>query len=556
MPGAVIVANQATGAGAGTPGVARNDLWQNQQVNLVVGTSGNSSVEWALLDKPVGSSASLTNASQSGGGPYADCTFTPDLVGTYRIQLVTNGGGPGNVQILVLRVRYDNTGVLTHRGWAIPAKGEVDGESNYGSNLKGWSEPLEFIFEDIFSSLAGSLPSTPLATPNTIAARGASAESAFGNLTTTKAITPEVASTGAVAIRPATGNPTSFFDALTELVRIQLAGSVRALDFQGAAAARIVSGGDLSFQCASGSKVSIKENATGIIDLSDESTVATLAGQGAGGTELSSSTGDLRFKCPTGSKISFKENATGIVDLSDESTISTLAGQGSGGTELSSATNNLVLKCPSGSKVSIKENTTGVIDLSDESTVATLAGQGAGGTELSSATGDLKLKCPSGAKVTVSEGSTLVVEISDSSNVALLEGKGSSGTRVKSSTNDLEFDTPTSKDFVFKINGTEVFRGGRIIANPLSADGTLAAYKRNRITGGTTFTLPAANSVPDGVAVVVKKVSYSTAITINPAGSDTIDGAASYSVLDSSLPNGNATFISDGTSRWDAFPPA
>lgn len=160
MPGAVIVANQATGAGAGSPGVARKDLWQSRQINLVVGTSGNSSVEWSILWKPIGSSSTLTNASQSGGGPYSDCTFTPDLVGTYRIQLVTNGGGPGNVSVLVFRVRYDSSGVLANRGWAYPAAGEVDGESNYGGNTAGWGEVLETILEDvrIFVASGGGVP--------------------------------------------------------------------------------------------------------------------------------------------------------------------------------------------------------------------------------------------------------------------------------------------------------------------------------------------------------------------------------------------------------------
>lgn len=150
MPGAVIVINQPTGAGAGTPGVARNDLWQNQMVELQIGTGGNANPVWTLLDKPPGSSTSIDNPNS------ATCHFTPDLVGTYRIQLTVNGGGPGNVQVKVARVRHDSAGDIIQRGWAYPAKGEVQGENDYAGNTRGWAEPIEFIFEDIRQALDGA----------------------------------------------------------------------------------------------------------------------------------------------------------------------------------------------------------------------------------------------------------------------------------------------------------------------------------------------------------------------------------------------------------------
>lgn len=152
MPGAVIVINQPTGAGAGSPDVARNDLWLSQQIELVVGTGSNSTQEWAILDKPPGSAATLTNDDQ----PTA--TFTPDVLGTYRIQLVTNGGGPGNVKIKVLRVRKNSAGVIQKRGWALPGLGEAAGESNYVGNLREWAEVFEFIFADIEQTLSLGLP--------------------------------------------------------------------------------------------------------------------------------------------------------------------------------------------------------------------------------------------------------------------------------------------------------------------------------------------------------------------------------------------------------------
>lgn len=144
MPGAVIVADQPSGAGSGVPGTARDDLWLSRQINLSVGTAGNQSYSWELLDKPPGSASVLSTPTLS------TCSFTPDLVGTYRIRLVTNGGGAGNIQILVLRVRYTNTGELADRGWALPGLGESGtSENNYGDNTRGYDEVFRYIFADL-----------------------------------------------------------------------------------------------------------------------------------------------------------------------------------------------------------------------------------------------------------------------------------------------------------------------------------------------------------------------------------------------------------------------
>lgn len=148
MAGAIIVIDQPGGAGAGSPGVARNDLWQNKQINLSCATA-NGKYQWDLLDVPPGSGASLVGEGTS------TPNFLPDLIGTYRIQLITNGGGPGNVQILIVRVRYGQTGVLQNRGWAPPAVGEQAPEANYDGNTRGWAEQIEFILADIRTTLVG-----------------------------------------------------------------------------------------------------------------------------------------------------------------------------------------------------------------------------------------------------------------------------------------------------------------------------------------------------------------------------------------------------------------
>lgn len=144
MPGAIIVADQLSGAGAGVVGLARNDLWLGQSIQLTSTAGGNPGpFLWELLAAPPGSAVALATPATS------IATFTPDLIGTYRIRLTVNGGGPGNVQTLVFRVRYDSSGAQAGRGWAYPAFGEVGAESNYGSNVRGWAEPLESILEDI-----------------------------------------------------------------------------------------------------------------------------------------------------------------------------------------------------------------------------------------------------------------------------------------------------------------------------------------------------------------------------------------------------------------------
>lgn len=151
MPGAIIAFDQDQGGtpSYGSPGVARNDLWLNGLVTCRSTASGNTSYLWEILDKPVGSAATLADSTSQ------NATFTPDVAGSYRIQLTTNGGGPGNVQILIAAVTKDTLGATTQRGWRIPAFGEGGTENNFAGQSRGWAEALKFILDDIRTNLGG-----------------------------------------------------------------------------------------------------------------------------------------------------------------------------------------------------------------------------------------------------------------------------------------------------------------------------------------------------------------------------------------------------------------
>lgn len=141
---AEITINQPLGAGAGTPGEARNDLWEGQPVELVASSGVGTTWLWEFLDKPPSSSATISDETT------ALATYTPDVVGTYRVRLVEDNT---NISVKVLRVRYDSSGVLKDRGWCLPAlnEGEDEGvdEANYGSNTRGWDEPWQVIKDDL-----------------------------------------------------------------------------------------------------------------------------------------------------------------------------------------------------------------------------------------------------------------------------------------------------------------------------------------------------------------------------------------------------------------------
>ena len=151
MSGASIAFDQArpSGPSYGTPSVARNDLWEGRVITCRSTESGPTSWFWELLDVPPGSAAALATPTT------ANATFTPDVPGSYRVRLTVNGGGPGNVQVLIAGVRYNSSGVLVNRGWQSPAFGEVAGDDNTAGNVRGYAPKFEYILADLLTFISG-----------------------------------------------------------------------------------------------------------------------------------------------------------------------------------------------------------------------------------------------------------------------------------------------------------------------------------------------------------------------------------------------------------------
>lgn len=126
MAGAIFRVDQSPGAGAGEDGVPRDDLHADKDIQLVpVSPLGNTSYEWSVEDATTGVLCSLTAPSSQ------LTTLTAfGVSGTTRVQLKTNGGGPGNVSTQILRVLSNAPGLATQRrGWGLPAFKESAAEN-------------------------------------------------------------------------------------------------------------------------------------------------------------------------------------------------------------------------------------------------------------------------------------------------------------------------------------------------------------------------------------------------------------------------------------------
>lgn len=122
---------------AGSAGVSRQDLVLGQQVTLTNSNdSGVRSWRWVMKDRPTGSAASIASPLS------ATAAFTPDVAGSYLVELTIDEGREGQVDTRIAAVRETVHGQLIR--W--PAAGE-DNEANWeigGSpNTRGWLPALE-----------------------------------------------------------------------------------------------------------------------------------------------------------------------------------------------------------------------------------------------------------------------------------------------------------------------------------------------------------------------------------------------------------------------------
>jgi hypothetical protein len=169
---------------AGTAGVARRDLWIDNQLRIEAvwvdegdGASpppGVHRIRYTLLDVPPGNTgvlapvggAELTSGVDEDGHAYYqgddlyETTFTPNIA-TYghRIELLVDGGGVGRIDRRVYNCRFNAVGVSVNRGWWFPAFNQEPGEANYADevgNAREWLTAFEYIFLDMIAIGGGS----------------------------------------------------------------------------------------------------------------------------------------------------------------------------------------------------------------------------------------------------------------------------------------------------------------------------------------------------------------------------------------------------------------
>jgi hypothetical protein len=142
---------------AGTPGIARRDLWRGQLVTLEAvwddgpSPGGTFNFHWEILDQPAHSVAELSSA---GGTGVTSVTFTPDVATySFRVELRVDTGGAGKVDTRVVCARYDESGTLLNRGWRFPSLSEETGNANFADDVlsgeREWLSSYEQIFADI-----------------------------------------------------------------------------------------------------------------------------------------------------------------------------------------------------------------------------------------------------------------------------------------------------------------------------------------------------------------------------------------------------------------------
>ena len=117
---------------SGATGESREDIVIGSQVTLSnIDSSGVTSYKWEIVGKPYASSAVLSSTTAS------IVTFTPDVIGSYLIQLTINNQLKQRVVAAILTSRY---------GIRIPASGE--GEEIHGGSFKAITEAVRTLEEE------------------------------------------------------------------------------------------------------------------------------------------------------------------------------------------------------------------------------------------------------------------------------------------------------------------------------------------------------------------------------------------------------------------------
>lgn len=104
----------------------------------------------------------------------------------------------------------------------------------------------------------------------------------------------------------------NFQDNTTAILEMQLSGGDTYLTGMGTNQIIRANTGNLTLQAASGSALKLNEGATAVLQVEDISTVATISGKGAGGTEFNSTTGDMTLRVPSAGLIKMYEGTDNV----------------------------------------------------------------------------------------------------------------------------------------------------------------------------------------------------------------------------------------------------
>ena len=146
--------DQPGGAGSGTPGQSRKDLWEGQVCDLVAsGFPGGATFLWALLYAPPGSAATIGSATSS------TATFTPDVTHrTFRLSLTVNSGGVGLFVVFLLCSTKNSVGVVVDRAWRTPAFNEQLTDQPFPADVAGYAPDYDNIIQDLLNVLGNNAP--------------------------------------------------------------------------------------------------------------------------------------------------------------------------------------------------------------------------------------------------------------------------------------------------------------------------------------------------------------------------------------------------------------